>query len=158
MAPFQKNIAEIQKQLQGVIGKKAWGVKHGIGTFVTMEFGQPLPSKYPNGKSHGEWHLWVYGGAWRLEKGEQVVVASEDDQRKIETEIRCLEGGVLQSFEVMTPALDALLTFEQEIVLRIFSIYSEETDDRGMDNWRLYTPDAGNVITVHPGGKWSYGL
>lgn len=158
MVSFQKNIADIQAKLQGVIGEKAWGVEHGIGTFVTIEFGQRMPAKYPRGKSHGEWHLWVYGGAWRLEKGEQVVVASEDDQAKIEKEIRCIEGCVLQSFEVVTPALDALLTFEQEIVLRIFSIYSEETEDRGMDNWKLFTPDAGNVITVHPGGKWSYGL
>ncbi len=85
-------------------------------------------------------------------------MASEDDQAKIEAEIQCLEGCVLQSFEVMTPALDTLLTFEQEIVLRIFSMYSEETEDRGLDNWLLFTPDAGNVITVHPGGKWSYGL
>lgn len=158
MAPFQKDTAEIQEKLKSIIGKKAWGVEHGIGTFVTIEFGQPQPPKRPGGKSHGEWHLWVYGGAWRLEKDERVAVASEDDQTKIETEIRCLEGCVLQSFEVATPALDACLTFEQEIVLRIFSIYSEETEDRGMDNWKLYTPDAGNVISVHPGGKWSYGL
>lgn len=158
MNSFQNDIAEIHAKLQGVIGKKAWGVEHGIGTFVTMEFGQPMPPEYPNGKSHGEWHLWVYGGAWRLEKGEQVVVASEDDQTKIETEVQCLEGCVLQSFEIMTPALDSVLTFEQEIILRIFSVYSEEIEGRGMDNWRLYTPDAGNVITIHPGGKWSYGL
>ena len=158
MAPFQKDIVEIHAKLQSVIGKKAWGVAHGIGTFVTIEFGQLVPSAYAGEKSHGEWHLWVYGGAWRLEKGEQVIVASEDDQAKIETEIHYLEGCVLQSFEVMTPALDALLTFEPDIVLRIFSIYSEETEERGMDNWRLYTPDAGNVISVHPGGKWSYGL
>ncbi|MGH2480985.1 MAG: hypothetical protein ACRDHW_15125 [Ktedonobacteraceae bacterium] len=158
MAPFQKDIAEIQAKLQGVVGQKAWGVAHGVGSFVTIEFGQPLPPENPKGKSHGEWHLWVYGGAWRLEKGEHVIVASEDDQTKIEAEIKYLEGCVLQSFEVMTPALDALLTFEQESVLRIFSIYSEETDDRGMESWMLFTPDAGNVITVHPGGRWSYGL
>ncbi|MEO7018612.1 MAG: hypothetical protein ABI234_00490, partial [Ktedonobacteraceae bacterium] len=151
MAQFQKDIAEIQTKLQGVIGQKTWGVKRGMGTFVTMEFGPPQPPKYPNGTSHGEWHLWVYGGAWRLEKGEHVIVASDDARTKMEAEIQCIEGCVLQSFEVMTPALDALLTFEQEIVLRIFSIYSEETEDRGMDNWLLYTPDAGNVITVHAG-------
>ena len=87
-----------------------------------------------------------------------MVVASEDDQNKIEKEIQYLENCVLQSFEIITPALDAVLTFEQEFVLRIFSIYSEETEDRGMDNWRLYTPDAGKVIVVHPGGKWSYSL
>ncbi|MDQ2714693.1 MAG: hypothetical protein M3Z08_07290 [Chloroflexota bacterium] len=158
MVPFQKDIADIHTKLHGVIGQKSWGVAHGIGTFVTMEFGQPQPPEDPHGKSHGEWHLWVYGGAWRLEKDEHVVVASEDDQAKIEAEIQCIEGHILQSFEVITPALDALLTFEHAIVLRIFSIYSEQNEDRGMDNWLLYTPDAGNVITVHPGGTWSYGL
>ncbi len=158
MAPFQKDITEIHAKLQGVIGKKAWGVARGIGTFITIEFGQLVPSKYPNEKSHGEWHLWVRSGAWRLEKDERVLVASEDDQAKIEAEIQCLEGCVLQSFEVVTPALDALLTFEPDIVLRIFSIYSEETEERGMDSWMVFTPDAGNVITVQPGGKWSYGL
>jgi hypothetical protein len=158
MAPFQQDIADIHTKLQGVLGKRAWGVEHGIGTFVLMDFGHPQPPKYPDGKSYGEWHLWVYGGAWRLEKGEQVIVASEDDRTKIEAEIQCIEGCILQSFEVITPALDALLTFEHDIVLRIFNTYSEETEDSGMDNWLLYTPDAGNVITVHPGGKWSYGL
>ncbi|HEU5375948.1 MAG TPA: hypothetical protein VFV38_10950 [Ktedonobacteraceae bacterium] len=156
MAQLQKDIADIQAKLQGIIGNRAWGVKHGIGTFITLEFGQPVSPTYPDGKSHGEWHLWVYGGAWRLEKEGRVIVASEDDRTKIEMEIQCIEGCVLQSFEVMTPALDALLVFEDEIVLRIFSIYSEETEERGMDNWLLYTPDAGNVIIVHPGGKWSY--
>lgn len=158
MASLQENIAEIHTKLQGVIDQKAWGVKRGVGSFITIEFGQPMPPKSPNGKSYGEWHLWVYGGEWRLEKGDHVVVASEDDQTKIEAEIQCIEGCALQAFEVVTPALDAVLTFEQEIVLRIFSIYSEETEDRGMDSWMLYTPDAGNVITVQPGGKWSYGL
>jgi hypothetical protein len=158
MAPFQKNITDIQAKLQGIIGQKAWGVEHGMGTFVTIEFGEPQPPEYPRGKAHGEWHLWVYGGAWRLEKGEQILTASEDDPTKIEAEIQCVEGCILQSFEVVTPALDALLTFEHAIVLRIFSIYSEETEERGMDNWRLFTPDAGKVITVHPGGKWSYDL
>ena len=92
MALFREDIAEIQTRLQGVIGKKAWGVKHGIGTFVTIEFGQPMPPKYPNGKSHGEWHLWVYGGAWRLEKGAQVVVASEDDQQRLKRISDVLKG------------------------------------------------------------------
>ena len=157
MASYQQNIIDIQAKLQGVISQKAWDVKRGIGSFVTMNFGQPLPPKRPNGRfSRGEWHLWVYGGEWRLEDEERVIVASEDDKKKIDTEIRCLEGQVLQSFEVMTPALDAVLTFEPNYVFRIFSIYSEETEDDGMDSWKLYTPDAGNVIVVHADGTWSY--
>ncbi|GHO42203.1 hypothetical protein KSX_03660 [Ktedonospora formicarum] len=49
----------------------------------------------------------------------------------------------------MTPALDTVLTFEQKYTLRIFSISFEETEDNGMDSWRLYTPDEGNVIVIH---------
>lgn len=158
MASFQQDIADIYTKLQGAIGSRAWGVEHGIGTFITIEFGESVPPKYANGKAHGEWHLWVYGGVWRLEKERHVIVAAGDDRKKIEAEIRCIEGCILQSFEIITPALDALLTFENEIVLRIFSIYSKETDDNGIDNWRLYTPDSEKVITVHPGGKWSYDL
>lgn len=105
MAPFQKNITDIQAKLQGIIGQKAWGVEHGMGTFVTIEFGEPQPPEYPRGKAHGEWYLWVYGGAWRLEKGEQILTASEDDPTKIEAEIQCVEGCILQSFEVVTPRL-----------------------------------------------------
>jgi hypothetical protein len=158
MLPFQENIAEIHTKLQGVLGEKAWGVARGIGSFVTMEFGQPLQPEHSGKQSHGKWHLWVYGGEWRLEKGGYVIAASEDNQTKIEAKIQCIEGCIFQSFEVITPALDAVLTFEQEIVLRIFSIYSEETEDRGMDSWMLFTPDRGNVITIHAGGQWSYGL
>ena len=157
MTSYQQDIINIQAKLQGVIGKRAWDVRRGYTSFVTMNFGQPLPPKRPNGRfSRGEWHLWIYGGEWRLENKERVLVASNDDKSKIDTEICCLEGLALQSFEVMTPALDALLTFEQDLVLRIFNTYSEETEDNGMDNWKLYTPDAGNVIVVHADGKWSY--
>lgn len=69
---FQKNNADIEAKLQGVLGKKAWGVNHGIGTFVTREFGRSVPPQYPYEKTHGEWHLWVYGGAWRLERGRKM--------------------------------------------------------------------------------------
>jgi hypothetical protein len=159
MALFEKDIAEIQLKIQGVLGKRAWGVaRSDIATFVTLEFGPPQPPKRPHGKSHGEWHLWIYGGAWRVEKEGRVVVASDDEYTTSEMQVRCLEGRVLQSFEIMTPALDAVLTFEQEIILRIFSTYSEETEETGMDTWKLYTPDKGKVIQIHAGGTWSYGL
>ncbi|WP_220191777.1 hypothetical protein [Ktedonospora formicarum] len=88
-------------------------------------------------------------GKWRLENDKRVLVASNDEKSKFEREISCLEGLVLHSLEVMTPALDTVLTFEQKYTLRIFSISFEETEDNGMDSWRLYTPDEGNVIVIH---------
>ena len=149
MASFQKDIAKIQAKLQGVLGQKAWGVARGMGSFVTIEFGQPVPPLRTNEKSHGEWHLWLYGCAWHLEQAEKILTASEDEYAKIEAAISCIEGQVLQSFEVITPALDAILTFEGDIVLRLFAVSTEE-----MDSWMLFTSE--KVITVEPAGLWSY--
>ncbi len=149
MTTFQKDITEIQAKLQGLLGQKAWNVTRGQGSFVTMEFGQPVPPVKANETTHGEWHLWLYGCAWRLEQGDRVVIASEDDQTNIETAIQLLEGHVLQKFELLTPALDAVLTFEDDIVLRLFSVNVEE-----MDSWMLFTPE--KVITVGASGQWSY--
>ena len=149
MTTFQKDVIEIQAKLQGLLGQKAWGVARGQGSFVTMEFGQPVPPAKANETTHGEWHLWLYGCAWRLEQGDRVVIASEDEQMDIETAIQLLEGRVLQKFDLQTPALDAVLTFENDIVLRLFSVNAEE-----MDSWMLFTPE--KVITVEARGQWSY--
>jgi hypothetical protein len=149
MARLYADIAEIQAKTQGLLGQKAWGVAPGQGSFVTMEFGQPLPPAKNKGTIHGEWHLWIYGCAWRLEQEGRVVAASEDDRSKIEASIQRLEGQALLSFEVQTPALDAVITFEGECVLRLFSNDTEE-----MDSWMLFTPE--KVITVGPAGQWSY--
>ena len=149
MATLQKKIKEIQAKIHGLLGQRAWEVALGVGSFVTMEFGQPVPLTKTNGSIHGEWHLWLYGCGWRLEQGESVIIASEDNRSKIEVAIQRLEGRVLQSFELLTPALDAVLTFEDDIVLRLFSLYTEE-----MDSWILFTPD--KVVTVGPAGQWSY--
>ena len=40
--------------------------------------------------------------------------------------------------------------FSEQVILRLFSIYSEE-----YEHWMLYTPDA-NVLCVGPGSSWSY--
>ena len=149
MVASRRDILEIQTKLQGVLGQKAWGVARGEGSFVTIEFGQPVQPVKANGKVHGQWHLWLYGCAWRLEQGESVVVASEDDIAKIEAEIQRLQEHTIQSFELMMPALDATISFEGDIVLRLFAV---STDD--MDSWMLFTPD--KVITVGPSGQWSY--
>lgn len=148
MATFHTDIAEIQAKMQGLLGHKAWRVALGVGSFVTMEFGQPVPPT-EEGTIHGEWHLWLYGCAWCLEQGERIIAASEDDRSKMEAAIQRIEGQALLSFELQTPALDAVVTFESDIDLRLFSYDTED-----MENWMLFTPD--KVISVGPAGQWSY--
>lgn len=61
-----------------------------------------------------------------------------------------LEGLALQSIEIQAPIWDTVFTFENEIILKLFSIYSEE-----YEHWMLFVPD-GNVLTLGLGSDWSY--
>jgi hypothetical protein len=78
------------------------------------------------------------------------LAASEDDRTKLETVLKRLENLALLSIDLSLPGLDTVVTFEQEVVLRLFPIFSEE-----FEHWLLYTPD-GRVLTIGPGMNWSY--
>ena len=38
-------------------------------------------------KIHGEWHLWPYNCAWRLEEGDKILAASEDERNNLEVAV-----------------------------------------------------------------------
>jgi len=86
------NIQEVQAKVNQLLGQKAWGVSLGYGSFLTIEFGQPLPSNNEQQKIHGEWHLWLYNCAWRLEEGDKILAASEDERNNLEVAVHRLEN------------------------------------------------------------------
>jgi hypothetical protein len=61
-----------------------------------------------------------------------------------------IEGLALQSIEIHPPIWDTVFTFENQVILKLFSIHSEE-----YEHWMLFAPD-GNVLTLGPGSEWSY--
>ncbi len=144
------DIQEIQRIIAPLSGEKAWGAALGVGSFVTIEFGKPIPPQNSEDKQHGEWHLWIYCCAWRLEEGNSVLAASEDDRAKLETAIKRLQNLTLLSIGLSLPGFDTVITFEQDVVLRLFPIFSEE-----FEHWMLYTPD-GNALTIGPGMNWTH--
>jgi hypothetical protein len=142
-------VCKVEAHIASLIGYQAWGVSLGIGSFLTLEFGKPVVSKKSQ-SLHGEWHLWVYCCAWRLEESNSILTASEDPRSKIERNIQRLNKLRLLSTQIFFPAWDATFQFEQQVILRLFAIHSEECE-----HWMLYTPD-GNVLTLGPGSNWSY--
>jgi len=143
------DVSEIQAYINPMLGKKAWGVSLGEGSFITIEFGIPVPSEEDQEQIHGEWHLWIYCCSWRLEQGEEILAASEDSQSKLEEAVKTLECLTLYSVELLPPAWDTILNFEQQVILRLFSVYSED-----YEHWILFTPN-GDVINIGPGTHWS---
>ena len=66
----------IKEIIKPLIGHKSWNVKLEVGSFLTMEFGDPIPA--PHLKKHGEWHLWIYCCGWYLENPKGSFIGSED--------------------------------------------------------------------------------
>jgi hypothetical protein len=143
------DIQAIEEKIKPVLGQQGWDVTLGHGSFITIEFGKPLPSNDPR-SPRGEWHLWVYLCIWYLEKNGELLAASEDPRPKLEAAVHHLEHRTLQSVKLSLPALETVFVFDEGITLHLFPVYTEE-----FEQWFLYAPD-GNVLTIGPGTQWTY--
>ncbi len=143
-------ISKVQAKIKPLIGRKAWGVSLGIGSFITLEFGAKIIDPRAKNWIYGEWHLWITYCAWRLETKHRVIASSEDDRSELQEAVQRLENHSLLSVEFTPPSWETTFTFEKGLVLRLFPIYTTECD-----HWRLRTPDD-NVLVIGPGTHWSY--
>ena len=69
MRTTEDDLAAVEEAVAQMYGKRAWGTALGFGSFLTVEFGAPEAAPDPGGPVHGEFHLWVYCTAWRIENG-----------------------------------------------------------------------------------------
>jgi hypothetical protein len=142
--------SEVERIIASLHGQQAWGVSLGYGTFVTLEFGQPLAPQGEKAKVHGQWHLWIYGSAWRIEERGHILAGSQDDKKVMEKAVLGLDGKTLLSTQVGNDLLDAEFLFEDGLTLRVFGCCAMD-----MKHWMLFTPDR-KVLSVGPGETWSH--
>lgn len=140
----------IERVLAPVVEQRAWGATVGVGSFITVEFGEPLPITKTRQRAHGEWNLWVTYCAWRIEQGQEVLAGSEDPRPTLKLAVQQINGLALLQVAIRAPALEATFTFEKETVLRLFPVSSEE-----YEHWKFFTPH-GKVLIIGPGTTWSY--
>jgi hypothetical protein len=138
----------VRAKLAPLVGEKGWGASLGVGSFLTLEFGSKI--KASGGYVHGEWHLWIYYCAWRIERGPRVLAASEDDRPLIKKTVALLNGKTLTEVRVTSPMMDTLFAFEGALALKTFGIYSQDAE-----HWMLFTPDQ-KVLTIGPGTTASF--
>lgn len=154
---FMENsgIKVAQEQFEKIVSLKPTRIKLGVGSFITFDFGRDIPQeiKTRNGKKtiyFGEWHLWVYMCAWRIDLSERPFLASHDDRKVIEENLTALSDKNVLKISVLNNAFDLTVQFEDEYKLRLFSV-----DTIDGDQWLFYTPN-GKVFTAGPGSTWSY--
>src|SRR5947207_500299 len=102
--------------LQKIKGLKPIRVKQGHGSFITIDFGRDFSEeiKTRNGikiRHFGEWRLWVYMCAWRIDMNQIPCAGSEDSREKIEKYLSELANRDLSDIVILNNAFDAKLSF-----------------------------------------------
>ncbi len=144
----QLDAAAVKAATRGIVGKRVWDARLGVGTFVTMSFGAPQPSN-GNEKPHGEWYLWVYECGWRIDENGLGLVGSDDERNRMRETISTLNERTLLAFDV-APSLEASLRFDHNLELRLFPTRVASTE---VEQWLLWQPD-GKVIVAGPGKRF----
>jgi hypothetical protein len=122
-----------------------------------MDFGKMIDVKVATNKGiksfqRGEWHLWVYMCAWRINKGYIPIIGSCDSRERIEKALKVLKDKRLIKYEILDKALDTKFYFEDDLSITLFD---ESVEDADSEHWMLYTPDR-NVLCIGPGDKIGY--
>lgn len=142
--------------LKQIIGLKPTRVELGHGSFLTFDFGRDIEEqiKTRSGElrtvSYGEWHLWVYMCAWRIDKHQKPFIGSNDSRELISKKLRALDGKELKKVTILNSAFDTNFTFEDGFELHLFSF--QVTDH---EQWMFFTPEH-KTFSAGPGSRWSY--
>lgn len=143
------DIDTINEIVKPLLGQKAWNVKLGVGSFITMEFGGSVPVE--RGITHGEWYLWIYCCGWYLENPNGAFIGSEDPRDILRKEITVIEGHLLKDVVISSIAFETNFVFEHGLVLHTFPLNFIEP----CEYWKLFTPN-GNILVLGPALKWSF--
>lgn len=147
---------DLAKQLfSEIIGMKMTRSKLGYGSFITMDWGKDKVEEFKTKHGiekqiFGEWHLWIYMCAWRLEKNGEPVIGSGDEKKAIESKIPLLTGKKLIQAQVINDSFDVFFDFEEGYRLLLFSFEIEDSEQ-----WLFFTQNE-KVFTAGPGIKWKY--
>lgn len=137
-----------EKAIKNLLGKTPWGVRVGMGSALTMEFGHKDP-RQSSVSIHGELHLWLYLCSWRIETGKKILIGSEDERARLKKVINGFKWSEITGVNLKRPSLDLELQFKNRSALRTFSVNS--SDDLESDQWILFTPE---LISISArGGK-----
>ncbi len=142
------SIDSLRQAAGALVGQRVWGPKLGIGSFLTLVFGARRTEAEPSGIDHGEFHLWVYCAAWRVDSRGTMVVASEDDREAIKSRIPQLDGRTVEGV-MISDSLEFIVQFDGYLRLSVFPIFTE-----GFEHWILFLP-SGDAYAAGPGSTWT---
>lgn len=144
-----------QQLLSQIIGMKPTRVELDEGSFVTIHWGKDITETIKTKRrtsvhTFGERRLWICMCSWRIDKNSIPLVGCEDARSKIEQSFLTLANKPLTSVKILNNAFDLILKFGDDIVIHLFSFYTEDAHQ-----WILFNPD-NTCFCAGSGGTWNY--
>lgn len=149
-----------------IVGKFAWGVRRGHGTFLTMEFGAPhlivrepiiaSPSTSPRVKRNlakrrvtiaGHWHFWIQYSCWEIHTANYSVTNKDEDVSLVDEALSELDGQILLSAAPGEAPNSCVLNFDLE-----GSICMSPSPEIDNDQWSIHEVGC-EIISFDNNGK-----
>lgn len=159
------DMQSISSLWQALLGRAAWGVGRGHGSFLHLEFGEPhlvvrepvVPRSATSAKAQrvllrrgvhieGDWTLWIEYGDWRLRTAHGELDSETSPGTPDDECLRDLDGQRLVSAEPGTRANGTTFKFDLGAVLEVWP--SGELAD---DQWTLKTRGGASATLQHDG-------
>jgi hypothetical protein len=143
-----------------LIGRPAWGVHQGYGSFLTLEFGEPRleisePTKLRSQRLvtvRGEWHLWIYCCGWDITQDGDRLANHEAEESSIRQATAQLDGQCLERLWLEPGTV--VTHFEFDLGANL-TTYPYDSDAEINEQWLLFEP-SGNVLTVRTDNRFCY--
>jgi hypothetical protein len=128
-----------------IVGQTANGCWLGYGSTLFLEFGERQAAMDLKNHRSGEWSMQCGSVLWRIEQGDCILAASEDEQSVMEAALDRINGQPLMRGTICPLTGDSTLEFASNIMLRTFVLTSEEDSRwslrRGGGEFQALGPD-----------------
>jgi hypothetical protein len=173
MVPNQINVDQVDPlaiAFSPLIGKPAWQVKRGYGSFLTLEFGEPhltIREPMPDASSpvlhrrnvyiRGDWHLWIYCCNWRIRSAGKTIARSSGSKKRMDAAAREVDSQRLFSIEVDPGKGTSSFVFDEGAVIETWP-WKEVADKatKQYEQWYLYMK-SGDCLAYREDGRHSLG-
>ena len=147
-----RDLDALTEKFRPIIGLAPWDVALGVGSFVTLEFGEKISESGLRPGTvhvHGAYHVWIMNSAWRVEADGAVLAGSNDEETAaLEKALGRLRGRRVS--DVSIPSSHVMsLRFDGGLALHTFGAHSSGD----FDQWLLYVP--GRVFAMQANGAWT---
>lgn len=152
----------IDQVVAALVNQRCWYVSAGsVGTTFQLAVGKKIrrarsiqntehPRTYRDFEGSANLLVWC---TWRLEGTRRVVTSSDDSVERAARGLCALQKATIRDVNVITPAWDLSLTFDDNQVLRVFCDFTPSSK-RSLEYWSLHLPTS--ILFAGPGVK--YGL